>query len=179
MIRLFVALDFPPDIRDRLGGLGGGVPGARWIDADSLHLTLRFIGELPEDRAADLALMLAGVEAPAFDLTLDGVGVFGSPRKPRLLWAGVERNEALNRLQGKLESVMIRAGLAAEEHRFTPHVTLARLTNAPAVRIGRFIEERSLFRAGPFPVDHFTLFESLLGKEQAVYRPLREYPLAV
>lgn len=177
MIRLFVAIDFPDGIRRRLAGLGGGVPGARWTEEDSLHLTLRFIGEVADDQAADIDAALAEVEAPAFDLVLDGVGVFGSGRGARVLWAGVERNEALAHLQAKVESALVRCGLPAEERRFSPHVTLARLKDAPRERVGRFLEERGLFRAGPVPVDHFTLYRSLLGKGGAVYQALHEYPL--
>jgi len=177
MIRLFVALDFPADVRQRLAGLGGGVPGARWTEADNLHLTLRFIGEVPGDQAAEIDEALAEVTAPAFDLVLDGVGVFGNGRHARVLWAGVERSEALSHLQSKVESALVRCGLPAEERKFSPHITLARLKDAPKDRIGRFIEERGLFRAGPMRMDHFTLYRSHLGKGAAVYEALREYPL--
>lgn len=170
MIRLFVALDFPLDVRERLAGLGGGVPGARWTAPDNIHLTLSFVGDVPDDRA--------DVRAAPFDLTLDGVGSFGSGRGARVLWVGVERNEALVQLQGRIETTITRAGLPVDGRRFTPHVTLARLSNAPTERVGRFLAERGMFRAGPFPIDHFTLYQSLLGKEAAVYRPLRLYPLS-
>lgn len=177
MLRLFVALDFPDEVRARLAGLAGGVPGARWTDADSLHLTLRFIGEVPDDTAADIDAALAEIAAPGFDLVLDGVGVFGSGRNARVLWAGVERNDALAHLQGKIESALVRCGLPAEERKFSPHITLARLKDAPKDRIGRFLEERGLFRAGPMRIDHFTLYRSLLGKGGAVYQALNEYAL--
>ncbi|NYZ13034.1 RNA 2',3'-cyclic phosphodiesterase [Azospirillum sp. RWY-5-1] len=177
MLRLFVALDFPDDIRRRLAGLGGGVPGARWTEEENLHLTLRFIGEVPDDMAGDIDAALAGVTAPAFDLTLDGVGVFGAGRASRVLWAGVERSEPLIHLQSKIESALVRAGLAPEERKFTPHVTLARLKDAPQDRIGRFIAERGLFRAGPFPIDQFTLYRSHLGRTGPVYEAVAEYRL--
>ncbi len=177
MIRLFVALDFSDDIRDRLAELGGGVPGAHWTDPSNMHLTLRFIGNVPDDITADIDAALAGLEASGFDLLLNGVGVYGSNRRARVLWAGVERTPALARLQGKVESALVRCGLEPEERKFSPHVTLARLKNAPKDRIGRFLEERGLFRAGPMRIDHFTLYRSLLGKEAAVYKALGEYPL--
>ncbi len=177
MIRLFVALDFPADVRERLAGLGGGVPGARWTEPENLHLTLRFIGEVPDDTAADIDSALSEIEAPGFDLVLDGVGMYGSSRQPRILWAGVERSEPLLHLQGKVESALVRHGLPAEERKFSPHVTLARLKDAPRERVGRFLEERGLFRAGPVRVGHFTLYRSLLGKGGAVYEALREYEL--
>jgi len=177
MIRLFVALDFPEDVRQRLAALGGGVPGARWTEADNLHLTLRFIGEVPGDQAAEIDQALAEVTAPAFDLVLDGVGVYGSGRNARVLWAGVERSDALSHLQSKVESALVRCGLPAEERKFSPHITLARLKDAPKDRVGRFIEERGLFRAGPIRMDHFTLYRSHLGKGAAVYEALGEYGL--
>ncbi len=177
MLRLFVALDLTEEIRRRLAGLAGGVPGARWTEPENLHLTLRFIGEVPEDQAMDIDAALAEVRAPAFPLILDGVGVFGSARRARVLWAGVERSEALAHLQAKVESALVRCGLPAEERKFSPHITLARLKDAPADRIGRFLSDRGLFRAGPMPVEHVTLYRSHLGNGGAVYEALREYPL--
>lgn len=177
MIRLFVALALTDEIRQRLAGLSGGVPGARWMDPESLHLTLRFIGEVPEDQAIDIDEALAELRAAPFTLTLDGVGVFGTGRRARVLWAGVERNEPLNRLQAKVESALVRCGLRAEERKFSPHVMLARLKDPPQDRVGRFLSERGLFRAGPMPVDHITLYRSHLGNGGAVYEALRVYPL--
>jgi RNA 2',3'-cyclic 3'-phosphodiesterase len=177
MIRLFAALDFPPEIRDRLAALGGGVPGARWIEPDGLHLTLCFAGDVPEDQGADLMEALDEVRVPPFSLTLDGVGVFGSERNARILWAGVERSEALLLLQGRVEAAAARSGVPVENRKFVPHVTLARLTRAPGDRVGRFVEERGLFHAGPFAVERFVLYQSLLGKGGSVYHPLRFYPL--
>lgn len=178
MLRLFVALDLTEDVRQRLAGLAGGVPGARWTEPENLHLTLRFIGEVPEDQAMDIDAALAEVRAPAFPLVLDGVGVYGSARRARVLWAGVERSEALAHLQAKVESALVRCGLPAEERKFSPHVTLARLKDAPPERIGRFLSDRGLFRAGPMAVEHVTLYRSHLGNGGAVYEALREYPLA-
>ena len=177
MIRLFVALELPEAVRERLAGLGGGVPGARWTEPENLHLTVRFIGEVENGLLPDIDAALGSVSAPAFDLVLDGVGQFGSGSRSRVLWAGVERNDALVHLNQKVESALVRAGLPREERRYSPHVTLARLRDAPQERVGRFIEDRGLFRAGPIRVEHFTLFESRPGSGGPVYDPLREYPL--
>ncbi|QQP89041.1 RNA 2',3'-cyclic phosphodiesterase [Skermanella rosea] len=177
MIRLFVALELPEAVRERLAGLGGGVPGARWTEPENLHLTVRFIGEVENGLLPDIDAALGSVSAPAFDLVLDGVGQFGSGSRSRVLWAGVERNDALVHLNQKVESALVRAGLPREERRYSPHVTLARLRDAPQERVGRFIQDRGLFRAGPIRVEHFTLFESRPGSGGPVYDPLREYPL--
>lgn len=177
MIRLFVALPLPEDVRDRLAGLGGGVPGARWLEPDSLHLTLRFIGDVEEGMARDLDTELARVAAPGFALTLAGVGQFGSGRKAHALWAGIERSEGLAHLQAKIESAVVRAGFPPETRKFTPHVTLARLNHANPDRLARFLSGNGLFRARPVWVANFALFQSLQGRGGAVYRALAEYPL--
>src|ERR1700744_3944885 len=110
MLRLFVGIGFPPELKLRLSLLCGGVPGARWVDAGNLHLTLRFIGEVSEDIAADVDKALAEVKSPRFTLRLGGTGTFGG-NKPDVLWVGVERDPDLVRLRDKVERALIRAGL--------------------------------------------------------------------
>lgn len=177
MTRLFVAIEFPERVRERLAGLAGGVPGARWVEPENMHLTLRFIGEVEGGALPDVDAALSAVRAPGFDLVLDGVGQFGQGRKARVLWAGVARNEALAHLNQKVESALVRAGLPPEERRFSPHVTLARLKEPQPERVARFVEERAAFRSEPIPVRGFTLFESRLGGGGPVYVPLGEYGL--
>jgi 2'-5' RNA ligase len=176
MIRLFVALELPAPLRARLALLGGGVPGAKWQREDQMHLTLRFIGEVDERRAHDIDDALATVRAPAFSLELAGVGDFGG-REPHALWAGVRANDALIHLEKKVESALVRLGLDAETRKYTPHVTLARLRNAPRAKVAEFIAHHSLFASGPIAIDHFTLFSSHLGSGGAVYRVERTYAL--
>jgi 2'-5' RNA ligase len=182
-MRLFVALDLPWTLRERLVLLGGGgIPGARWVSSENLHLTLRFIGETPAHRAEEIDLALAALRGRGFSLTLAGVGVFArnSPKGGRstTLWVGVERNPQLDYLQGKIETALQRAGLEPERRRFSPHVTLARLDAVPEAKLAAYVQAHNLFRAEPVPIGHFTLFSSLLGKEQSVYTPEVEYPLA-
>ena len=177
-MRLFVALDLPHDLRQRLSGLGVGLPGARWVDPDNYHITLRFIGETPRYRAEEIDLALSALRGRAFTLTLAGVGTLERSGRVTALWAGVERNQALDHLQGKIETALQRAGLPGERRRFTPHVTLARLDHPQGEKLAVWVQSHNLFRAEPVAVEHFTLFSSLLGKEQAVYTPEVEYPLA-
>jgi 2'-5' RNA ligase len=89
----------------------------------------------------------------------------------------VERNQALEHLQGKIETALQRIGLEPERRRFAPHITLARLDNTVEAKLAAFVQAHNLFRAEPVPIEHFTLFSSLLGKEQAVYTPEVEYAL--
>lgn len=177
-MRLFVALDLPPSVRERLAWMAGGLPGARWLAPENYHVTLRFIGELPGWRAEEVDAALAGLRAPGFDVELSGVGTFEKGGKVTTLWVGVERNPQLDHLQSKIETAMQRAGLEPERKRFTPHVTLARLDGVPHAKVAQWVQSHNLFRSGPVPVGHFTLFSSRLGKEQAVYTPEVEYELA-
>lgn len=177
MIRLFVGLELPEDVRFALAGLCGGVPGADWVASESLHLTLRFIGDITESDADDVHDALLRVRAPGFALTLAGVGHFATGEELRVLWAGVERNAALTQLQRNVESALVRMGLAPETRRFHPHVTLARCAGVPAPRAQAFLAQNALFRTGPFEVDRFTLFSSLRRAEGAIYTAEADYPL--
>jgi RNA 2',3'-cyclic 3'-phosphodiesterase len=176
MIRLFTALPMDSAIAERLAILESGIPGARWVEPRNLHVTLRFIGEVDEATAEEIHHALSAITAPRFTLTLEGFGTFGS-RNPRILWAGVVRDPAMNRLQEKIETALIRCGLSPESRRFQPHVTLASLNKPPVPRLQAFIFDNSPFRAGPVPVPHFTLFRSHLSRNGAEYEVLAEYPL--
>ncbi len=177
MIRLFIALSLPEDVCQRLAGLAGGVPGARWIEPHNLHLTMRFIGQTGEDRLADLDDALRSIKTPPFALCLEGMGQFGSQRKPHSLWAGVERSEALVQLQAKLESAVVRAGFEPDGRKFSPHVTLARLKDAAPERVMRFLAGNSLFRSRSFSVNEVSLYESHQGRHGADYAVISSYSL--
>jgi 2'-5' RNA ligase len=176
-MRLFVALDLPHATRQRLSDLAIGVPGARWVPPENYHITLRFIGEAPRHLAEELDLGLAALRGRAFELTLAGVGTAEKAGRVSALRVGVERNQALDHLQAKVETALQRAGLPPERRRFTPHVTLARLDNAAEPRLAAWVQAHNLFRSDPVPVSHFTLFSSRLGKEQSVYTAEVEYAL--
>lgn len=177
MIRLFVALDLPETLRQRLSLMGGGVPGARWQRPDQMHLTLRFIGEVEPPLFADICAALAGVTGAPFTTRLGGVGQFGD-RKPRAIWAGVERVEPLLRLQYKVEHALQRIGLPPEGRRYTPHVTLARLRNAPREAVAIFCQSHSLFASERFPVTSFHLYSSHLSSEGSRYLIEESFALA-
>ena len=178
-MRLFVALDLPSALRERLAWMAGGLPGARWVPPENYHLTLRFVGEVPGYQADEIDHALANLEAPGFTLELSGVGSFEKGGRLTSLWAGVDRNPALDHLQAKIETALQRAGLDRDRRRFVPHVSLARVDNVPEAKVAAWIASHNLFRSQPVTVGHFTLFSSLLGKEQAVYTPEVEYDLAM
>lgn len=176
MIRLFAALALPDDVVQGLLALQAGVPGARWSTREQLHLTLRFIGEVDERDASAIDDALAATSAPRFTLQLKGVGSFGG-KNPRALWAGVAPNEALIHLQRKIERAIQRLGFPAEERKYTPHVTLARLRATPPQRVMDYLSDHGLYTSPPFEVSEFTLFSSRLTPNGSIYVAEREYAL--
>ena len=178
MIRLFVALDLPPELKSQLALLAGGIPGAKWVPPENYHLTLRFIGEVENWRAQEVDDALACIRARPFELALKGAGCFEKAGRVQALWVGAERNDSLAFLQSKVETALQRIGLAAEKKRFAPHVTLARTDRAETFKLVSFLQAHALFRPPPVAVEHFTLFSSHLGKDAAHYVPEVEYELA-
>jgi 2'-5' RNA ligase len=179
MIRLFVGLELPEDMRLRLSILCGGVPGARWVGPERFHLTVRFIGEVDEGRFEDIDAALARIQSPAFDLMLEGVSTFGKESAPHTLWVGVQRNEALNTLHAKVDRALVTIGFEPEGRKYSPHVTLARLKDASPPRLAGFVTANALFRTGPARIERFVLFSSFLSRSGAIYEPEARYSLAV
>ena len=176
MLRLFVGIGLPPELKLRLSLLYSALPKARWVDPGNLHLTLRFIGEISEGVAADVDEALARLRARRFELQLAGTGVFGGER-PRNLWVGVERNPDLVALRDKIEQTLTRTGLPPEPRKFSPHVTLARLQSPPLDKVAEFLAANAGFRADPLPVTAFSLIASYPTKAGSVYEDQADYPL--
>ena len=134
MPRLFTALEVPRDAALSLSLLRGGIPGARWIDVENYHLTLRFIGDVDGHLADEIAHGLDRVHRPSFDLLLSGVGAFGS-RKPHAIYAAARPSPELTALQAEIDRICTRAGAPSDQRKFVPHVTLARLRNERKVEL--------------------------------------------
>jgi 2'-5' RNA ligase len=177
MMRLFIAIPLPETVQERLESIGFGIPGANWVPGENLHISLRFLGELSNADAADIDDALVGVRAPAFDLTIEGVGHFGSLRQTRALWAGIARNPALAHLRDKVESAVVRAGQPPEGRKFVPHITLARFKTETGHHLANFIAEHNLLKIGPIRIERFALFQSHLKRDGSVYEELADYPL--
>lgn len=175
-MRLFVALPVPDIVAQHLMLLQGGVPGARWQAREQLHLTLRFIGEVDGGDARALDDALAGIDAPAFDLQLHGVGQFGN-KQPHALWAAARPNPMLDHLQRKVDNAIRRVGQPQDAHKFAPHVTLARLRHPDLDKVREWLTEHALSTSSEFAVDAFSLYSSKLTSDGSVYRVEQEYPL--
>ncbi|TKT82878.1 RNA 2',3'-cyclic phosphodiesterase [Aquamicrobium sp. LC103] len=177
MPRLFTALEIPRDAALSLSLLRGGLPGARWIDVESYHLTLRFIGDVEGHVADEIANALDRVRRPSFSLTLSGVGAFGS-KKPHSIYAGVMPSPELNALQAEIERICQRLGLPADPRKFVPHVTLARLRHASPLDIAGYLSARGNFATLPFKVNRFVLMSSRDSVGGGPYIVEEAWPLA-
>ena len=176
--RLFTGLEIPQDVAFALSLKRGGLHGARWMDPDNYHITLRFIGDVDyqtADEVTDALDRLANSEA--FTVRLSHLASFGGD-KPRALYAAVEVNATLVRLQAAQERVLQRLGLPPEGRKFTPHVSLARLRGTSAEEIARFIALAGRFTPLEFPVGRFVLFSSKDSVGGGPYLVEQAYPLA-
>ncbi|MFC5992248.1 RNA 2',3'-cyclic phosphodiesterase [Limoniibacter endophyticus] len=178
MPRLFTALEIPRDAAMSLSLLRGGLPGARWIDVENYHLTLRFIGDVECHVADEFAEALDRIERPAFSLALSGVGAFGG-KKPHSIWAGVSPSPQLHLLQADIDRVCLRLGIARDPRKFSPHVTLARLRNTKPEEAARYLSARGNFATMPFKVGRFVLMSSRQSVGGGPYVIEEAYPLAM
>lgn len=178
MPRLFTGIEVPPDVAFLLSLKRGGLPGARWIDRENYHITLRFIGDVDRITANEVVDSLDRFAmSEAFSVRLDHLGVFGGD-KPRALYAGVENNAALHHLQAAQERVLQRLGLAPDGRRFVPHVSLARLKGTSALDMAQFIAAGGQFQPLSFEVRRFVLYSSRDSVGGGPYRVEETYPLA-
>ncbi len=174
--RLFIAIRPPDPVRDRLVDAMEGIEGARWVDEENLHLTLRFVGEVERPAANDLAGALGRIAWPRFALRIDGVGHFTRKGEATALWARVAASGPLEGLRQKVEAACESVGLGRETRRFTPHLTLARLGRSSGP-IGGWLAAFGDIRAGPWEVAEFILYESRLGHTGAFHEPVAVFGL--
>lgn len=160
MPRLFTGLEVPQDVGFALSLKRGGLKGARWIEKENYHITLRYIGDVDVDMADEVMSELARFAlSEPFSVKLTHLGVFGG-KMPRSLYAGVEVTDALVRLHLAQERILQRMGLMPEGRKFTPHVTLARLRGVSALQVADFIHQTSQFAKLEFAAPRFVMFSS-------------------
>jgi RNA 2',3'-cyclic 3'-phosphodiesterase len=177
MPRLFTGLEIPQHVAQSLAMMRGGLPGARWADPENYHLTVRFIGDIDDTLAHEIAGMLGRVHRGAFELRLDGLSSFGG-RKPRALVAAVSPIAPLMELQAEHERILQRLGLEPEGRKYTPHVTLARLRDSSSQQVADYLSARGHFRSASFMVSRFVLFSSRASIGGGPYIVEEAYPLA-
>lgn len=177
MPRLFTGLEVPADVANSLAILRGGLVGARWIDPGDYHVTLRFLGDIDDDTAHELAHLLRTVHRPPVTVTIGGLDVFGGD-KPRALVAKIVQTPQLAEMQAEQERLVRRVGLPPEKRKFVPHVTLARLRDTSAWHAAEFLSHRGHFLRRSFKADHFVLFSSRASVGGGPYVVEAAYPLA-
>lgn len=176
MPRLFTGLELPESVTERLSILRAGLPGARWVDPENYHITLRFIGDVDDATAHEFASGLAKIRSEPIRLCIDGVDSFGG-RKPRSVWAGLQPNAALDALQRAHEHAARAAGLPAESRNFKPHVTLARLRGVRPDAVARYLGGNGFLLTPPFDVHRFVLFSSRASRGGGPYVVEEAFPL--
>jgi 2'-5' RNA ligase len=129
-MRIFVALDIIDAIRDRITrfmeGFRGFVPDARWVRPESLHVTLKFVGEKSPEFVEKIKQALSSVHAETTDISFRGYGFFPGPKAARVFWIGIESGPQLSSLANAVDETLFALGIPKEEHAFSPHLTLAR-----------------------------------------------------
>ena len=177
MIRLFTAISVPEDIAQELLTRQDRLPDARWRPQEALHITLKFVGEVAENVAADLDAEFTTLGGGPLELQLQGAGAFGEGAEIHAVWAGVAENEGLKHLARGCEIGARRAGLKPEIRTYKPHVTLAYLRRPNPADVAAWIQENNLLRSTPFRVTSFGLYSSWQSEAGSWYRLEREYPL--
>jgi 2'-5' RNA ligase len=177
MPRLFTGLEIPLHVGRSLSTLRGGLPGARWVEPENYHVTLRFIGDVDDTIAHEVASLLGRVRRPPFELCVDDLKSFGG-RKPRAVVATLGPAQALMELQAEHERLMQRIGLEPEGRKYIPHVTLARLRETSSRQVADYLALRAPFRSSAFQVPRFVLFSSRNSVGGGPYVVEAAYPLA-
>jgi 2'-5' RNA ligase len=177
MPRLFTGLEIPREVADALAMQRGGLPGARWIDPENYHLTLRFIGDIDDAMAREIAFMLGQVKRHTFELRFDGLSSFGG-RRPRAIIAVIPLIAPLVELQAEHERIMQRVGLEPQGRKFSAHVTLARLRDTSSRQVADYLAVRGPLNFLSFAVARFVLFSSRASVGGGPYVVEAAYPLA-
>ena len=182
-MRLFIAFDLDAAVRVRVGSLlrelRAGAPEIKWVAPDSMHLTLKFIGEQPEAKLAEMIEALEAVPRPGpLALSFRGLGCFPNERRPRVFWVGVESPPELARLAEAIDEAMERFGVERERRPFSPHLTLGRTREGRRVELPAAVWEahRNDDFSG-FTATEFFLFESKLAPAGAQHTKLQTFGL--
>jgi 2'-5' RNA ligase len=194
-MRLFIALDIDDAIRARIArfmeGMSGFAPDARWVRPESLHVTLKFIGEQPESAVEPLRQALSGIRAGASEIHFRGYGFFPTAKSPRVFWIGLEAGPELAGLAVLVDEKMLTLGIPEEDRAFSPHLTLARGAGGSGSphrneadqpnRIFQRLQERLVALPAPgfgsMTPREFFLYQSQLSPKGSKYSKLARFDL--
>jgi RNA 2',3'-cyclic 3'-phosphodiesterase len=196
-MRIFIGIDLDPEIRARierfLEGVQGFAPEARWVRSESLHITLKFIGEQPQEQVEAVTERLREVEGTKIEIRAAGYGFFPTAKAPRVFWIGIQAGPQLAALAESIDKLTAELGIAHEERPFSPHLTLARAGGArssgsPKWRTGDApnqafaVLEKQLAAMGELDfgamtASEFILYQSQLSPKGSKYTKLQRFPL--
>lgn len=177
--RLFIALTLPLSVREVLAALAQPLPDVNWTRLDQLHITLRFLGDVSDEKIAPMIERLATVRVAPFILPIEGVGTFPPNRPPRVIWAGVgQGHPRLFQLRQRLDDALLACGLDLDVRTFHPHATLARCGESAGPAVAHWLHASRDFAAPPFRVESFDLYSSELRPSGAVHTLKHSFPLA-
>lgn len=195
-MRLFIALDIDDQIRRRIGrfleGVSGFSPDARWVRLESLHITLKFIGEKPPEIIPSLQEALEKVSVPPFDLTFSGSGFFPTPKSPRVFWIGIQAPPELQKLAAASDDATAQFDIPKEERAFSPHLTLARKSGGSGsprkhkddrpTRVFQRLQEKLATMPAPefgtMTAREYFLYQSQLSRNGSRYTKLHSFQLS-
>lgn len=184
-MRIFIALDIPADVRERLSQYVDRVrplaPDARWTRIESLHVTLKFIGEVSDAKVAEIKAALAPIRTEQFQFEFKEIGFFPTPRSARVFWAGVSAGDALPQLASTIESAIEKLGIPREKRAYHAHLTLARAPESGGGRYCfRLLQKRLSGEAPPhfgtMTAQEFFLYQSQIMRGGARYTKLQRFP---
>jgi RNA 2',3'-cyclic 3'-phosphodiesterase len=182
-MRLFVAIEIAPEIRDRIvefiSTIRSQLGSARWSHPEGLHITLKFLGNVPDQKRRAIEKKLGSVKSPSFSMTIGDAGAFPNAKSPRVLWVGLDAPTDLARLAEQVDIAMSSLGFEREQRVFTPHVTLARFNGrGNKLNVGPALSSVPEAGFGTMTATEFHLYESKLSPQGSRYIKLASFPLS-
>jgi len=184
-MRTFVAIDIPGEIRERIQELIATLRQApanvRWTRPEGMHITLKFLGEVPTEKVDRVKLALQSLEtAEPVAITIAGAGFFPNERAPRVLWLGIEAGPELGKLAASVDGSLLSLGIPKEDRPFSPHLTLGRFRDrAGAAPLRNLLKQQETLAMGSFSAAEFFFYESRLSSGGSIYKRIARYPLAL
>ncbi len=194
-MRIFIGIDIDDEIRTRmarfLDGVRGFAPDVRWVNPESLHITLKFIGEQKAEQVEAICERLRQIQGPQFDIRFDGYGFFPTAKAPRVFWVGIKSGPQLAKVADEIDRAMAELGIEREQRAFSPHLTLARAaggsgspkwrksdrTNSAFAVLDKRLEAMPALDFGTMTAREFVLYQSQLSPKGSKYTKLHRYPL--
>ena len=188
-IRSFIAIELPSKIKTELSGLVGRLSpkyqrSVKWVNPEGIHLTLKFLGSVPEEKISDIIDVLDDIasESHPFELCLDEVGAFPNLKSPRVAWVGISGNlHDLSSIHRKIENSIVHLGFEKEKRVFSAHLTIGRVKDSTnkieRADIGRDLSVSAIKQSLPFSINGFTLMKSTLTPKGAIYEQIACFTL--